>query len=245
MILTTKGLTKSFGGLKAVDQVDIEIKKGELRSIIGPNGAGKTTLFNLISGLHLPDSGEVLLKGENITRSNPYIRCRKGMSRSFQRSSIFPMLTTFENIQVAILSRKRKWFDLFSATKKLVKEETFDVLESVGLHEQAGAISSTLSHGDQRLLGLGVALATGPELLLLDEPTAGLAPRERIKMAELIGNIGKQQDMTIIFIEHDMDIVFSISRIINVMYYGRFIAEGEPKNIRDNEEVQAIYLGGI
>ena len=155
------------------------------------------------------------------------------------------MLTTFENIQIAILSRNRKWFDLFSRTKRLGREETFNVLENVGLHGSAGVISSALSHGDQRLLELGIALATGPELLLLDEPTAGLAPRERIKMAELIGNIGKQQDMTIIFIEHDMDIVFSISSIINVMYYGRFIAEGEPQDIRNNEEVQAIYLGEI
>lgn len=244
MILRTDALTKAFGRLLAVAKVGLEVEGGEVRAIIGPNGAGKTTLFNLISGHLRPDSGRILFKAEEITRWPPHLICRKGLGRSFQKSNIFPRLTTFENVQVAVLSRKGRSLDIFSPCKSLDNEETFEILRSVGLDEQAASVSTALSHGDQRKLEIGIALASNPELLLLDEPTAGLAPRERFEITELIRRIARERQLTVLFTEHDMDIVFAISDRITVMHQGSIIAEGRPEEIRRNSEVQRVYLGG-
>lgn len=243
MILTVEALKKSFGGLLAVAGVNIAVESGELRSIIGPNGAGKTTLFNLITGHLRADSGRVLFNGEDITHRSPHYICQQGLSRSFQRTSIFHRMTTFDNVQVAVLSQKRKSLDLFTTTKKLVREETFEILKSVGLGDYAGHISSALSHGDQRRLEIAIALASKPQLLLLDEPTAGMAPKERLEVMELIQRIAPERRLTILFIEHDMDVVFSFSKRITVMHQGSVIAEGTPEEVRQNEEVKKAYLG--
>lgn len=243
MIFRVEALRKSFGGLLAVNGVNLALEKGELRAIIGPNGAGKTTLFNLITGYLRPDSGRVFLNGEDITFRPPHYIASRGLSRSFQRTNIFRKMTTFENVQVAILSHQRKSLNLLYPANKLVREETLDILQRVGLSDYAGWISSTLSHGDQRRLELAITLAGKPELLALDEPTSGMVSKERLEIMELIRKIAREQGLTVLFIEHDMDVVFSISDKITVMHYGSVIAQGTPDEVRQNEEVRKAYLG--
>jgi branched-chain amino acid transport system ATP-binding protein len=242
-ILEVQGLTKAFGGLTAVDRFELEMKREDLTAIIGPNGAGKSTLFNLITKHLTPDSGKALFKGKNITPLSPYEICRAGLGRSFQRANIFLRLTTFQNVQMAILSRLGKNFKLFSPARKLFNKEVFEILDSIGLSDQAGVLACNLSHGDQRRLEVAIPLALKPELLLLDEPTSGMAPQERFNMIDMIKNLARQVGLTLLFIEHDMDIVFSAAKRIVVMHQGRVIAEGSPAEVRANGEVQRIYLG--
>jgi len=244
-ILETKDLKKVFGGLQAVNGVSIAIEKGELSSIIGPNGAGKTTLFNLITGYLSPDGGEIIFKGENIFGLPHYQIVRKGIGRSFQRTAIYPSLTVFENIRAAVLYHQKKNFKFFtpSNTLKEVNEATFQVLESLHLRDKADLVSGTLAHGDQKLLDMGIALALEPDLLLLDEPTAGMSPDERWKTVAMIRQLWQSRAMTVVFIEHDMDMVFSISQKIQVLHYGEIIAEGGPEEISTNRAVIEAYLG--
>ncbi len=245
VILETENLKKAFGGLQAVHDVSMTIEKGELSSIIGPNGAGKTTLFNLITGYLSPDSGKILFKGENIFGLPHYQIVRKGIGRSFQRTTIYPSLTVFENVRAAVLYHQKKNFKFFTPSNTLeeVNEATFRILESLNLQDDAELVSSTLAHGDQKLLDIGIALALEPALLLLDEPTAGMSPEERWNTVALIQKLWQSRDMTVVFIEHDMDMVFSISQKIRVLHYGEIIAEGRPEEISTNRAVIEAYLG--
>lgn len=243
MILEVQGLTKSFGGLLAADDVSFQIEEKELSSIIGPNGAGKTTLFNLLTGEIPPDSGRIIFRGRDITKVPSHIICRRGIARSFQRLNIFPMLSAFENVQVAVFSADRKSSNLFSRAEKMVRKETEEILHSVGLYDERDVQAGLLAHGDQKRLELGIALASRPKLLLLDEPTAGMSPKETKEAAELVRNQVKERGLSLIFVEHDMNVVFGIADNIKVMYQGRMIFQGNPDEARANEEVQSIYLG--
>jgi branched-chain amino acid transport system ATP-binding protein len=242
-MLTAQNLKKSFDGFVATNGVSFTIQKGELVSIIGPNGAGKTTLFNLITG-HIPlDAGTVKFKGIDITRMASYRICRLGMGRSFQRTNIFPRLTVFQNIQAALLAHKGKSLTFFKPVDSFFREETEEILERVGLKEYAETTGGSLSYGFQKQIELGIALASEPELLLLDEPTAGMSAQETHQTIDLIGKITQEKGLTLLFTEHDMEVVFSISQRIMVLHQGRLIAEGTPEEIRRNPEVQKVYLG--
>ena len=245
VILQVENLKKAFGGLQAVNNVSFTIEKGELSSIIGPNGAGKTTLFNLITGFLSPDSGKVLFKGESIFRMAHYKIVRKGIARSFQRTNIFPTLTVFENVRAAILFHQKKNFRFFTNAHALkeVNEATAQILESLNLMDKAHLTSNTLAHGDQKRLELGIALSVHPTLLLLDEPTQGMSPKETVETTGLIEHLVKERGLTLIFVEHDMSVVFGISDSIKVMHQGRVIFSGKPEEVKKNDEVQRIYLG--
>ena len=243
MILGVERVKKSFDGFVAINGVSFSIQKGEICSIIGPNGAGKTTLFNLITG-HLPvDEGKLTFKDLDITNRPPHQICRLGVGRSFQRTNIFPRLTVFQNIQAAVLVHRGKSFTFFRPVDSFFHEETEEILGRVGLKEYAQTVSGSLSYGFQKQLELGIALASEPELLLLDEPTAGMSAQETHQTMELIGKITREKGLTLLFTEHDMEVVFSISERIMVLYQGRLIAEGTPHEIRRNPDVQKVYLG--
>jgi len=241
-ILQVEEISKSFGGLRAVNRVSFQIDRGEITSIIGPNGAGKTTLFNLLTG-HVPvDKGRIVFKDRVISGLPPHKICRRGIGRSFQRTNIFPRLNTFDNIQVAVMSWGRKTANIFVGSKKVLFEETNGILQAVGLGDKRNALAGSLSHGDQRRLEIGIALGSHPDLLLLDEPTAGMSPRESGDAIELIKRLGRERKLTILFIEHDMNVVFGISEVIRVMHMGQVIMEGTAAEVRSNEMVQKIYL---
>jgi len=243
MILGVEKVKKSFDGFVAINGVSFSIPKGEICSLIGPNGAGKTTLFNLITG-HLPsDEGKLTFKDLDITGWPPHQICRLGVGRSFQRTNIFPRLTVFQNIQAAVLAHRGKSFTFFRPVDSFFQEETGEILERVGLGEYAQMVSGALSYGFQKQLELGIALASEPELLLLDEPTAGMSVQETHQTMEMIGKITREKGLTLLFTEHDMEVVFSISQRIMVLYQGRLIAEGMPGEVRNNPEVQKVYLG--
>jgi len=243
MILGVEKVKKSFDGFVAIDGVSFSIQKGEICSIIGPNGAGKTTLFNLITG-HLPvDEGKLIFKDLDITNRAPHQICRLGVGRSFQRTNIFPRLTVFQNIQAAVLVHRGKSFIFFRPVEPFFREETQVILERVGLQDYGETVSGSLSYGFQKQLELGIALAVEPELLLLDEPTAGMSAKETHQTIELIGRITQEEGLTLLFTEHDMEVVFSISERIMVLHQGRLIAEGSPEEVRHNPDVQKVYLG--
>jgi len=211
--------------------------------VIGPNGAGKTTLFNVITGHLVPDSGRVGFGGRDITGQPPHAICRLGLARSFQRTNIFPRLTVFENVQIAILSHEGRAYGVWSPARGLARARTMAVLEDVGLAHRAADASGSLSYGDQKQLELGIALALEPTLLLLDEPTAGMSPQETRASVALVERIARQRKLTVLFTEHDMDVVFSVARSIRVLHQGRIIAEGRPEEIRGHPEVKRVYLG--
>ncbi len=243
VVLETRALKKHFGGVQAVSGVDLAIPRGDLRAIIGPNGAGKTTLFNLITGDIRHDSGLVYFRGEEISALPPDEVCRRGIGRTFQITSVFRRLTVLENVQTALLSHHRRHYNLFVRAVRLYRDGALALLERVGLREQAPKPSGILSHGDQRRLELALALASEPRLLMLDEPTAGMAPRERHALMALVAGIAADTGLTVLFTEHDMDVVFAVARQITVMHQGSVIAEGAPQEIRLDKEVQRIYLG--
>jgi branched-chain amino acid transport system ATP-binding protein len=242
-MLEVRGLSKSFAGFQAVGDVSFTVSQGSISSIIGPNGAGKTTLFNLITG-HLPaDAGQVVFKGRDVTGIAPHDLCRLGMGRSFQRTNIFPRLTVFENIQAAFVSHRGRGWNLLTPVARLYREETETLLDAVGLLGQAEEISGFLSHGGQKQLELGIALALEPEILLLDEPTAGMSATETRESIALIERLTHERHLTLLFTEHDMEVVFSISRRITVLHQGRVIADGTPDEVRRDPEVRRVYLG--
>jgi branched-chain amino acid transport system ATP-binding protein len=243
MIIKVEELTKSFGGLLAVDHVSFMVEENEINAIIGPNGAGKTTLFNLLTGHLPPDSGRVVFKGRDITKLPPHTICRGGVGRSFQRLNIFPRLTAFRNVQIAMLSARRKSGNLWSRAEKMLQNETMQILKDIGLHDKRETQADLLAHGDQKRLELGIALASQPELLLLDEPTAGMSPKETVEGTELIEKLVRERGLSLIFVEHDMNVVFGIADKIKVMHQGRMIFEGSPEEARASNEVQSIYLG--
>lgn len=243
MIFEAKSLLKRFGGITATNGVSFQVQENELVSVIGPNGAGKTTLFNLLTGHIVPDSGKVFFKGKDITGVAPHAISRMGIGRSFQRINIFSKLSTFQNIQVAILSAQHKSHFFFSSSRKMAVQETEEILQSVGLLEKGSTKGGLLSHGDQKRLEMGIALATRPSLLLLDEPTQGMSPQETNEMTELIKSLVKDKGLALIFVEHDMKVVFGISDKIIVLHQGAVIFSGTPASVRSNEDVQRIYLG--
>jgi branched-chain amino acid transport system ATP-binding protein len=245
VLLQTEGLTKSFGKMVAVNRMNLKVRKGELKSIIGPNGAGKTTLFNLITGKLPPTEGTVRFKEEEITGLAPHVITQLGLARSFQLTNIFPNLTVFENVRIAVQAKDKRRFSHLSWAADLeeINRRTEEILERIGLLEYKDYIAKNLSYGDQRHLEIGIALATEPDLLLLDEPTSGMSPLETQETIQLIEQLSK--DLTILIIEHNMDVVMKVSDSILVMHYGEKIAEGTPKEVAANPHVQEAYLGGL
>jgi branched-chain amino acid transport system ATP-binding protein len=243
-MLAVRDLAKSFGGFQAVGGVSFTVTPGSIAAIIGPNGAGKTTLFNLITGHLAPDRGEVRFKDRDITGIAPHDLCRLGVGRSFQRTNIFPRLTVYDNVQAAFVSHRGRGWNLFTPVERLYRAETEALLDAVGLLDKAGEVSGFLSHGNQKQLELGLALALEPELLLLDEPTAGMSARETRDAIRLIERIARDRGLTLLFTEHDMEVVFSISQRITVLHQGRVIADGTPAEVRGDPEVRRVYLGG-
>jgi branched-chain amino acid transport system ATP-binding protein len=244
-ILEVRGVTRSFGGLRALQDVAFSVEKGEIRAVIGPNGAGKSTLFNVMTGLLAPDSGEVLFNGERISGVPPYRIIRKGIGRSFQITNIFQRMTVFENVQVALFANHGKSRNPFGLARRYptIAAEALAILSQVGLAEKHEMSASILSHGDQKRLEIAISLASRPRLLMLDEPTAGMSRFESRETVALLQRISREQGLTLIFTEHDMDIVFAISERIMVLQQGAVIADGTPAEIKANPEVRKAYLG--
>jgi branched-chain amino acid transport system ATP-binding protein len=243
-MLSVQSLKKTFDRFAAVSDANLEIAQGQIIAVIGPNGAGKSTLFKLITGHHKPKEGRIVFKGDDIAGLPPYQICRKGISLSFQIVNVFSRLTVFENVQAAVLSHQRKTLKLFAQTRRLAVKETSEILESVGLSRVADRVSGTLSHGEQKVLEMAIALGTDPELLILDEPTAGMSPEETVATITLIKRLNAEMGLTILFCEHDMELVFSIAHEIMVMQQGVSIIQGKPEEVRGNKQVQDAYLGG-
>jgi branched-chain amino acid transport system ATP-binding protein len=243
LILKTVGLSKAFGSLKAVNEVSLEIKEGSIRAVIGPNGAGKTTLFDLITNRTRPTSGKVYFQGKDITCLPPYKIVGLGIGKCFQISKLFAELTVFENVQIACIGKAKKVYSMYSPGRKAMQEETFQIINSIGLSNLADAPAGYLSYGDQRRLEIGITLALQPMLLLLDEPTAGVSRAEGYEVMKLIKRLASERSLTIVFIEHDMDIVFNYAEEITVMHHGAIIATGTPEDIKNNRLVQSYYLG--
>jgi branched-chain amino acid transport system ATP-binding protein len=243
-MLQVDAVHKSFGDFTAVYGANLTVEQGGLVAVIGPNGAGKTTLFNLISGQLKLDEGKIVFKGEEISGLPPYEICKRGIGRSFQIVNIFHRLTVFENVQVAVLSHQRLSSNLFSPARSLAVEETNRILESVGLANKVSNIAGSLSHGDQKILEIAIALGNEPELLILDEPTAGMSPEETAATIQLIKQLADTRGLTILFCEHDMEVVFDIAQSIMVMHHGQTLIQGKPEEVRRNKAVQEAYLGG-
>jgi branched-chain amino acid transport system ATP-binding protein len=243
-MLKVEDLHKSFSGFKAVNGANLDVEKGEIVAVIGPNGAGKTTLFNLVTGILKPDAGRVRFKGEDITGMRPYQVCKKGLSRSFQVVNVFSRLTVFENVRVAVLARENKTWNMVTPASMLVTAETARIIESVGLTGQKDRVSTALSHGERKVLEIAIALGGNPEFLILDEPTAGMSPEETGRCIDLIRKLSKDFGLTILFCEHDMELVFSIANRIMVMVRGSTIVQGACDEVRCNQAVQDAYLGG-
>jgi len=246
-LLETRGLGRAFGALQAVADVSLAVQPGELRAVIGPNGAGKTTLFHLVSGLLAPTSGRVLFRGDDVTALAAPARCRRGISRTFQITSIFPELSVLENARVAVQLKAGGNFRLVGGRGVLdaSARRARDSLGSFGLLDRADALASTLPHGDQRLLEIAMAAAQEPALLLLDEPTQGLSPEDTAATVAVIRRVARERQLTIVLVEHDMDVVFDLADRISVLHFGELIAEGTPSEIRANAAVQTAYLGGL
>jgi len=242
-ILSVTGLNKSFGALRASNNVTLEVQRGQFHAIIGPNGAGKSTFFNLISGFIKPDSGRIRMAGQDVTGWRPYRLFRAGMSRTFQITSIVAELTVLENLQVSLLSYHRRLLNVVGNAGRMERQGAERLLELVALKVDLDRRAGTLSHGDQKKLELAVALASEPRLLLLDEPTAGMAAVERLESIRAVHDIAKRLGVTVVFTEHDMEVVFSVSDRISVLHQGGIIADGLPKEIRSLPQVQQVYLG--
>jgi branched-chain amino acid transport system ATP-binding protein len=243
-MLRVQALLKSFGHFKAVNGANLTVEKGQLVAVIGPNGAGKTTLFNLITGQLQPDGGSIVFNDENINKLPPYKICRKGIARSFQIANVFPRLPVFRNVQVSVLSQQKLSNKLFHPASQMAVEETSRILESVGLLDKKFDVAGALSHGDKRTLEIAIALGNEPELLILDEPTAGMSPEETTATMSLIQKLADKQGLTILFCEHDMEVVFNVAQSIMVMQQGYTIIQGAPEEVRQDSEVQKAYLGG-
>ena len=244
-MLKINNLKKSFGGIVATDNVNLELEKQTINAIIGPNGAGKTTLFNLITGKLKTDFGSVFIEDREITNLDETETTHIGIARAFQITNIFPNLTVYESIKLALLSKKNGLNNMWTRFKDhKVNSDADDIMKLAGLIKSKNTVSSELSHGDQKLLDIALALCLKPKLLLLDEPTAGMGPEERWKMIDRIKELWKKTKITIVFIEHDMDIVFGIAQKIFVLQQGAILAEGNPQDIKKNQKVIKAYLGG-
>ncbi len=243
LILDVQDLNKSFGGLQATSNVTYRMTPGELSAIIGPNGAGKSTFFNLLTGYHRPDRGRVVFKGEDITHWSPHRIARFGMGRAFQVSNIYPRLTTYENVRQAVLTQQKRTLNFIRPAARLAGKETRDLLAITGLDVFQDVEAGNLSQGDKKRLELALALATKPDLLLLDEPTAGMSGEETTATMALVSRLNQEMGVTTLFTEHDMSVVFGYARRLTVLHQGAIIADGKPEEVRANEEAQRVYLG--
>ena len=244
-MLVLKNVTKSFGGVIATKDISMKLKPGSINAIIGPNGAGKTTLFNLITGKIKSDTGNIFIENKNITGLSEVEITHLGIARAFQITNIFPTFTVKESIMAAILAKYNGLHNIWLRFKSHpVQEESENVAKITGLEKVLNIRGEELSHGDQKLLDIALALAMKPKILLLDEPTAGMGPEERWKMINKVKELWKKTKMTLVFIEHDMDIVFDVAQKVFVLQQGKILAEGLPKEIRKNQGVIDAYLGG-
>jgi branched-chain amino acid transport system ATP-binding protein len=242
-LLSVEGLTKSYGGIHAVRGVSFELRAGEILALIGPNGAGKSTCFDMLNGQRKPDSGRIRLLGEDTTGKEPREVWRLGVGRTFQITATFATMTVRENVQVALISHEKQLFNLWGSAPNFDRDEAGRLLELVGMGGYADRPCGELAYGDLKRLELAVALANQPKLLLMDEPTAGMAPRERIDLMRLTARIAREKSIGVLFTEHDMDVVFEHADRIIVLNRGTLIAEGSPQEVRGNPQVQAVYLG--
>ena len=243
-MLKVSKVQKSFGKFMAASNANLDVAKGSIVAVIGPNGAGKSTLFKMITGHLKPDSGSITFKGKEISGVAPHDITRMGIGMAFQIVNIFSRMTVFENVQAAVLANQKKMMNIFSSASSMAVPETMEILESVGLAHKMDIISGTLSHGDQKVLEMAIALSTKPELLILDEPTAGMSPEETTVCINLVKKLRAEKGLTILFCEHDIELVFTISDQIMVLRAGETIAQGGPEVVRENEAVQEAYLGG-
>jgi branched-chain amino acid transport system ATP-binding protein len=243
-MLEARDLHKSFNGFAAIGGVSLSVPERGITAVIGPNGAGKSTLFNLLTGHLRADAGTVSLQGRDITAAAPHAICRMGVGRSFQHTNIFRKLTVFENVQAALIAHGGQARNFWGRAETLYRDEAWQLLGSLGLAGHADAIGDSLSHGNQKQLELGIALASDPKLLLLDEPTAGMSAAETRDAIRLLERIVAERALTLLFTEHDMDVVFSIAQKIAVLHQGRLIAEGTPAEVRADADVRRVYLGG-
>jgi len=242
-VLEVHELAKSFGGVQAVNKLSFDLRAGQLLAMIGPNGAGKSTCFNLINGQLRPDYGRVVIMGKKINGYKPRQVWKLGVGRTFQITSTFASMTVLENIKMAVLSHHRQTKSLFSKVRRLYTEESMELLKLVGIEDQRDRACGVLAYGDLKRVELAVALANQPKLLLMDEPTAGMGPAERQSLMELTSNIVRTQNIAVLFTEHDMEVVFTHSDRIIVLNRGELVAEGTPEAVRNNPQVQEIYLG--
>jgi branched-chain amino acid transport system ATP-binding protein len=243
--LTVQNLKKEFGKLRAVNDVSFEIHEGDIVAIIGPNGAGKSTLFNLITGYLPVTFGKVIFKGNEITSLPPYKIIQRGINKTFQVANIFSDLSAFENVRIGVLAHRNEGLKLFKVVDEMeqVSEEARHLLKAVGLENEMQTVASNLSHGDQKSLELGISLTTEPDLLLLDEPTAGMGPEETMRTVTLIKEVAQKRGISILFTEHDLNVVFSIAQRVIVLQEGGIIADGTGEEIRQNKKVKEAYLG--
>ncbi|TWS97901.1 ABC transporter ATP-binding protein [Reyranella sp. CPCC 100927] len=242
-VLDVRGLSKAFGGVRAVDDVHFTIAAGELLALIGPNGAGKSTCFNMLNGQLRPDGGSVQLNGRSIVGLPPRRVWRLGVGRTFQITATFVSMTVRENVQMALLSHHRRIGAVFARAGDLYRDEADALLERVAMRDQAERVCGVLAYGDLKRVELAVALANDPKLLLMDEPTAGMAPKERVQLMELAARLARERQVAVLFTEHDMDVVFAHADRIIVLDRGKLIAQGTPAEVRADPQVQAVYLG--
>ncbi len=242
-ILELRGIYKDFDGLEVLFGINMGIRQGERHAVIGPNGAGKSTIFNIITGKFLPSKGNIIFKGQDVTGTSPYKLNRHGLARSFQVTNIFRTMTVFQNVRNAVLSKNKIRYNLFSRLDRMkdIHDQTEKVLNQIGLLDSRDMVAGLLSYGQQRALEIGLTIATEPELILLDEPTAGMSTEETREAVKLIERV--TQGKTLVIVEHDMEVVFSLADRITVIYYGEILASGPPDEIRQNQKVKDAYLG--
>jgi len=242
-LLLVEALSKSYGGVHAVRNVSFTLAPGEILALIGPNGAGKTTCFNMLNGQTPCDSGRVVLRGQDITGKSPREVWRLGVGRTFQITATYPSMTVRENVQLALISHRARLFDMFGSTARFARDEADRLLDLVGMDGYAARPCGELAYGDLKRLELAIALANEPKLLLMDEPTAGMAPRERVELMRLTAQIAREKEIGVLFTEHDMDVVFEHADRIIVLNRGMMISEGSPDEVRNDPQVKAVYLG--
>jgi branched-chain amino acid transport system ATP-binding protein len=242
-VLEVLHISKAFGGVRAVNDVGFDLAEGQLLAMIGPNGAGKSTCFNLINGQLRPDAGTIRILGKKTTGMQPRHVWTLGVGRTFQVTATFPSMTVLENVQMVLLSRHRRLKNVVLRTGNLYRQEAMGLLELVGVESQWNRPCGILAYGDLKRVELAIALANKPKLLLMDEPTAGMGTKERQKLMELTVHIVRDQSIAVLFTEHDMDVVFAHADRIIVLNYGELIAEGAPREVRENEKVRDIYFG--
>jgi len=242
-VISVRGLTKRFGGVAAVDNVDFDIGPGQLLALIGPNGAGKTTCFNTINGQLAADGGQIVFEGCDISRMKPREICRRGVGRTFQIAQTYGSMTVLENVQMALLSHHRRLLNFWQRASDCHKDAALALLRRVGMGDQADRGCGVLAYGDVKRVELAIALANEPKLLLMDEPTAGMAPKERTALMQLTADIVRERGVAVLFTEHDMDVVFQHADNVIVLNHGKIIARGKPRDVRSDARVREVYLG--